>query len=186
MTAEPQSDERSAAPPGQHRTAIMSATITGAAVVAAAVVAGLFGEGPEFWTDIFSTTPATPPRTLTVKVPGDGLIPAGNIDVSVPDARTKPGDSLWLGIQNLKSSNWNLYPCTVNSAGQGTCADVALGDRADSPGPWSITAVVVDPGGQEKIVKEQARHKGDLFEWFGEDLVAIGSSTGSRPKAGGQ
>jgi hypothetical protein len=178
LTAEPQSDDRSAAP--AHRTAIACATISGVAAVAAAVVAGLMGKGPEFWTDLFSSTPPAPVRTVTVKLPGDGLLPHTNIDVAVPDARTKPGESLWLAIQNLKDTTWHLYACTTNSAGQGTCTDVPVGASVDAPGPWSMTAVVVDPDGHAKIVEERAKHKGDLFAWFGEDLTAIGSATGHR------
>jgi hypothetical protein len=167
-------------PVRERATVLRSAMIGAAATLAAAVVGGVFGLGPKFWTDFLELGPRTEPRTLTVRLPGDGLLPHSNIDVSVPDARIRPGESLWLAVQNLKDSTWYLHPCTINSAGEGACTDVSVGASVDAPGPWTVAAVVVGPGGHEKILEDKAKHRGDLFAWFEEDLMAIGSTTGQR------
>ncbi|MFF5084818.1 hypothetical protein ACFY36_47925 [Actinoplanes sp. NPDC000266] len=171
----------------EHKTAIRTAVISGVAVIVAgvvsAIVSGVLGFGPSFWTDLLERNPKIQPRTLSVTVPDDGRLPASKIDVTVPDARPKPGESLWLGVQNLNDTTWYLRPCTTDNAGKGTCSDITVGLTVTTAGRWRMKAVIVNDSGHEKIVKAKSEHTGSLYTWLDDDLVASGDATGHREPA---
>ncbi|SNY40259.1 hypothetical protein [Paractinoplanes atraurantiacus] len=164
----------------EHRTAIWSAAIGGTTVVAAAIVAGLLGWGPGFWTDLFDPGPRVERRTLAVTLPNDGKLPPTDVDITVPDAKPKSGESLWVAVRNLKDTTWYLHPCTADSAGRGLCSDVTVGATVISPGPWTISAIIVNDSGHEKILKAQSKYTGSLEDWLDDDLTAIGAASGRR------
>jgi hypothetical protein len=164
----------------QHKTTIWSAIIGALALVAAAVITGVLGWGPDWYNSFFGTASQASTRSLTVVLPNDGDLPHGNIDFTIPDATPKADQTLWAAIKNHKDSNWYLYPCTADHSGKGTCKDVTIGANRDAPGPWTIAALIVGEDGQGKILKGNSHHNGSLTDWLGKDLIAIGSADGYR------
>jgi hypothetical protein len=142
---------------------------------------------PEPTTPGNSSTSSADPKlgALDIELPAmAGRLPHSNIEVRVKNVNKEPLQEVWVGIHNKNDAehHWNFYSCARPSeVGDYLCPDVVVGKTKDSPGPWTIVAVLVDATGSAIITYNRpALVSPNLIDSFGSSLKAYGARDAQR------